>query len=89
MTPKELDAQNLIKIDEWVDIDSERWREVDGDPSLTKKIIRLGLEEPPFFIVDSLGRLWGKGTEPGRLYPFHTEYGKKLVGFRISKRAAN
>lgn len=89
MNPKELDAQNIIKIDEWVDIDSERWREVDDNPSFTKKIIRLGFEEPPFLFADTLGRLWGKSKETERYFPFHLEYGKKLIGFRISKKAAN
>lgn len=89
MNAKELDAQNIIKIDEWVDIDSERWREVDDDPSLTKRIIRLGFEKPPFLFLDSLGRLWGKSKETERYFPFHLEYGKKLIGFRIAKKAAN
>lgn len=89
MNSKELDAQNIIKIDEWVDIDSERWREVDDNPSFTKKIIRLGFEEPPFLFMDSLGRLWGKSKETERYFPFHLEYRKKLIGFRISKKASN
>lgn len=98
MTPKELDDQNTIKIDEWVDIDSERWREVDDNPSFTKRIIRIGFEggrilrgidEPPFLIADSLGRLWIKNRRTGSYSPFHLEYGRKLLGFRISAKAVN
>jgi hypothetical protein len=88
MTPQQLDAQSLIHIDEWVDLDSERWREVDDDPALTKKFLRILLQDPPALIADDLGRLWGKGKE-GRMYPYHLEYGRKLIGIRIAKKALN
>lgn len=87
-SPKELDAQSKIKLDGWVDLDSERWREVDDDPGLTKKFIRLGFKEPAFFFTDSDGRIWGKG-EDGLYYPYHLEYGKKKYGIRINAKAAN
>lgn len=87
-SPKELDAQAVIKVDAWVDLDSERWREIDDDPSLTKKWLRLLMKEPAYLFTDSDGRVWGKG-ENGVYYPYHTEHGKKLYGVRISKKAAN
>jgi hypothetical protein len=87
-SPMELDAQSSIQLDGWVDLDSERWREVDDDPGLTKKFIRLGFQEPAFFFTDSFGRIWGKG-ENGKYYPYHLSYGKKKYGIRIAKKAAN
>lgn len=87
-SPTELDAQSPIQVDGWVDLDSERWREVDDDPGLTKKFIRIGFAEPAFFFTDSLGRIWGKG-ENGIYYPYHLDYGKKKYGIRIAKKAAN
>lgn len=87
-SPRELDAQAVIKVDAWVDLDSERLREVDDDPALTKKWIRMLMKEPAYLFTDSDGRVWGKG-EDGIYYPYHVEYGKKLYGVRISKKAAN
>lgn len=88
LSPKELDAQSPVQIDEWVDLDSERWRDTDNDPTLTKDWLKKGLAEPPFMFLDSLGRVWGSGKN-GNFYPFHYEYGKKRIGIRIAKRAAN
>lgn len=87
-SPKELDAQCQVKLDGWVDLDSERWREVDDDPSLTKKWLKLLMKEPAYLFTDSNGRIWGKG-ENGIYYPYHLEYGKKKYGLRISTKAAN
>lgn len=87
-TPKELDAQSKIRIDRWIEVDSEEWRELDDDPAFTKKCIRLGFMEPAHFFVDTLGRIWGKG-EDGLYYPFYfTSFGKN-IGYRMSTRAAN
>jgi hypothetical protein len=86
--PKELDAQSQIVISKWVDLDSEEWRQLDDDPSFTKKIIRLGMQEPAYLATDLSGRIWGRG-ENGRYYPLHFENGKRLIGVRISKKAAN
>ena len=83
LSPQQLDSQSKINIHSWVDIDSERHKEIDDNLSFTKKIIRLD-----FLMIDSLGRLWGKNDD-GQHYPFHLEYGKKLIGLRISKRASN
>ena len=87
-SPKELDEQSLIQLDGWVDIDSERWREIDDDPALTKKWLKLGLQEPAYFFIDTDGRVWGRG-ENGYWYPYHIDYGKKKYGLRIAKKAAN
>jgi hypothetical protein len=83
LKPSELDKQSPVSLDGWVDIDSERFKEVDDNPSFTKKIIRLGIVNP-----DSLGRLWGKNKDDV-YYPLHLEYGKKKYGIRIAKKAAN
>lgn len=86
--PKELDAQSKIKVDRWIDVDSEEWRELDDDPALTKRMIKLGFQKPEYFFADTMGRIWGKG-EDGRYYPFHfTSYGKN-IGYRLPKKAAN
>lgn len=88
-SPQLLDAQCQIQLDGWVDLDSERWREVDNDPNITKKFLKtLMNENPPYLFTDALGRVWGKGSN-GVFYPFHIEYGKKKYGIRIPKRAAN
>ncbi len=87
--PKDLDAQSKIMIDEWIDVDSERCKEIDDDYLLTKKMVRLlYAKEPAYLFTDSLGRLFGKG-EDGFYYPFHTEYNGKLIGYKLSKMAAN
>ena len=86
--PKELDAQSKIKIDRWIDVDSEESRELDDDPALTKKLIRIGFQKPEYFFTDSLGRIFGKG-EYGLYYPFHFTHNGKCIGYRLSKRAAN
>lgn len=87
-SPRELDAQSKIKIDRWIDIDSEEWRELDDDPGLTKKFLKLGFKEPAYFFTDSDGRVWGKG-EDGRYYPFHFRKWAKNIGYRLPKKAAN
>ena len=89
LTPEELDKQSEVQLDGWVDLDSERWREVDDDPKLTKRWVRLGLMDPPFLFADSMGRLWGRGKDNNKWYPYHLEYGKKKYGIRISARATN
>jgi hypothetical protein len=87
--PKDLDAQSKIMIDEWIDVDSDEVRSMDDNYALTKKMIRmLHDKEPAYLFTDSLGRLFGKG-EDGFYYPFHFEYGKKLIGYRLSTKAAN
>jgi len=88
MSPVELDRQSSVKIDRWIEIDSEEWRNMDDNPDFTKKILKLGMKEPAFIFSDSRGRLWGKGKD-GSFYPFHFEYGSLRIGYRISRMAAN
>jgi hypothetical protein len=85
-SPKELDAQSKIRIDEWVDVESERCKEIDDDYALTKRIVKMLY--PEYLFTDTLGRLWGRG-EDNLFYPYHFTYGKKQIGFRLSNKAAN
>lgn len=87
-TPKELDAQSKIKVDRWIEVGSEEWKELDDNPSFTKKCIKLGFMEPAYFFADALGRIWGKG-EDGLYYPFHFKSFGAIIGYRMSTRAAN
>lgn len=83
LKPDELDAQSPVKIDRWVDLDSQEFKDLDHQyPQFTKDIIKMGICES-----DDLGRLWGKGEN--YYYPLHDEYAGKLVGYRVAKRAAN
>jgi hypothetical protein len=88
LTPKQLDKQSKVKIDRWIEVGSEEWRMMDDNTDFTNKCIRLGFQKPPFLFTDSMGRIWGKGSQEG-YYPFHFEYGKQLIGYRMSKKAAN
>jgi len=85
LSPTELDKQSLLKIDKWLDIDSEECKDKDPDYALTKDFMRI-LKDDLF--TDRDGRIWGLG-EDGRFYPFHFNLGKKLYGFRVAKKAAN
>jgi hypothetical protein len=87
-SPTQLDAQSKIKIDKWVDIFSDECKNMDDNYEFTRKCLKLGMQEPAFLATDFHGRLWGKGTD-GYFYPYHFEYGKKLIGYKISKKAAN
>ena len=87
-SPLELDAQSEVKLDGWLDLDSERWRDTDPDPGLTKKWLTMLMREPAYLFTDTFGRVWGKG-ENGKYYPYHYDYGKKKNGIRIAKKAAN
>jgi hypothetical protein len=86
-TPTQLDQQSKVKVDKWLDLDSEECKDKDPDMPFTKKCLRIGAEDK-FLLVDSLGRIWGKG-DGGRYYPFHFEYGKKIYGYRLATTAAN
>lgn len=87
MKPEELDKQSPIKIDRWLDLDSEECRDKDADISLTKKWFKIGVEEG-FLLTDALGRIWGRGDK-GYFFPYHFNVGKKLYGYRVSAVAAN
>ncbi len=88
MTPAELDKQSPVKIDRWVDIDSEEAKTLDEDRALTKKMVRIGFEDK-WMITDNLGRIWGFNAEKNLFFPFHFENGKELIGYRMAKVAAN
>lgn len=91
LTPKQLDAQCTVFISRWVDIDSDEIKRIDDDLEFTKRCLRMGLQEPPFFFLDSDGRVFGRDSkDPTKpYYPFHFEYKSQLIGVRVSKRAAN
>lgn len=89
-SPEALDAQSKVKINRWIEMGSEEWRMLDDTPDFTKKILRLGLHHPqPFLFTDTLGRIWGKGSDGKTYYPFHFEHGNQLIGYRISALGLN
>jgi hypothetical protein len=47
------------------------------------------MQQPAFMHCDSQGRIWGQGKEQGKYYPFHLEYGNKLIGLKLSTKASN
>jgi hypothetical protein len=87
-SPQELDQQAKIIVDEWLEVDSDLCRQMDDNYLLTKKIIQLGFQEPAYLFADSNGRLWGKGVDKC-WYPFHFIHNGKIIGYRLSKKAAN
>jgi len=87
LNPQELDSQSVIKIDRWIDIESEECKNLDENYSLSKKWMKM-LMESNYLKSDSLGRLWCH-SENGNFFPYHFEVGTKLYGFRLSKVAAN
>lgn len=89
MKPDELDKQCPIKIDGWIDIGSDKWKELDDTPDFTKMCLAIGLGDG-FFFLDSLGRVWGRPTEYASQYiPFHFEVGTLVYGYRLPQKAAN
>lgn len=87
MKAKDLDAQSVIYISKWVDVDSQECKMLDDNRPFTKKCIMV-LSETGNMITDELGRIWGKGTD-GSYYPLHLEVGTKLYGLKMPKKAAN
>ncbi len=88
LSPKQLDEQASVHIDEWLDFDSERCKELDDNRPFTKKCMKVGFEAG-MMVTDSLGRIWCKDSKTGQLHPFHFEYGKKRIGFKIATKASN
>ena len=86
-SPKALDAQSIIIIDEWVVLDSPKHKETDADYVSSKKMLETGSGNG-FLKIDSLGRIWVHGAHE-EMYPYHYEYGSKLYGLRIATAAAN
>ena len=55
LSPKQLDEQSSVQLDGWLEMDSEKWREADDNPNLTRKWLRMLLGNALF--VDKLGRV--------------------------------
>jgi hypothetical protein len=89
LKPKALDAQSEIKIDEWIDIESEKCKKLDDNMDLTKKILKMGFEGEPFLFLDDLGRIWGHDPVNNVYYPYHFNVGNKHYGYRMPRKAAN
>lgn len=87
ISPTVLDAQATIKVDRWLDLDSEECRAKDDDHALTKKWLKIGMDAK-FLFADPSGRIWGRG-ENNIYFPYHFNVGKTLYGYRISKSASN
>ena len=87
LSVQELDSQSPVKIDEWLDFDSEKCQDRDPDHSLTKTWMKIGFEDR-FLFIDFSGRIWLKGSRD-EYCPYHFNVGKKLYGFRIAKKALN
>lgn len=96
MTPQQLDAQSPVKVNRWIDIDSEESKQIDDNRQFTKHVLNMGLESlpdsPAFLYTDTDGRIWGfnpKNPEAPH-YPFHLETERgELVGLRMARKAAN
>jgi hypothetical protein len=88
LTPKFLDMQSDIFIDRWLDADSEEFKKIDDNPEATKLFLRVGFQEPSYFFVDSLSRVWGK-CKNGSYAPFHMSYNGTNIGIKIAKKASN
>lgn len=86
-SPKELDAQSSVHIDEWVDVGSDKFREIVGDLGVFKYFIRWGFHDPPFLFTDSMGRVWGHFNN--RWFPFHDVVRGRAYGYRYATKAAN
>ncbi len=84
-SPKSLDTQSKIKIDRWVEIDSEECSNLDPDVKLARGWVKKFLGD--FLFTDNDGRIWGESDNG--YYPLHFEVGTRLYGYRISKKAAN
>lgn len=87
LSPKALDAQSIVSIDEWVVLDSSKHKETDADYVSSKNMLVTGSGNG-FLKIDSLGRIWVHGVNE-EMYPYHYEYGNKLIGLRIASAAAN
>jgi hypothetical protein len=87
ISPKALDAQSIVTIDEWVVLDSQKHKETDADYVSSKNMLLTGSGNG-FLKIDSQGRIWVHGADE-EMYPYHYEYGSKLYGLRIATAAAN
>lgn len=61
LSVQQLDAQSPVKIDKWLDVESEECRDKDSDHALTKKWIKMLMSgDDPQLFTDNFGRIWGK-----------------------------
>ncbi len=88
LSAKQLDLQSKVIINEWLDFDSDKCKQLDDNRDFTKKCLKYGFEDGYMF-TDEMGRVWGENKQTGEFYPFHFNIGKKLYGYRLSKKAAN
>lgn len=88
LTSSALLAQTHVRIDRWVDINSEECADLDPDMELTHRILKIGVEAGVMG-VDGQGRIWGRGPNAEKYYPLHFEWGKKLIGYRFASTADN
>lgn len=88
MSPQEFDEQSVIPIDRWIELDGDECRKLDDNLKLTKQYIKVGLEAK-VISYDSLGRIWLWSEKNKIYYPMHFEYKKLLIGYKVSKKAAN
>jgi hypothetical protein len=88
LKPEQLDTQSPVKIDEWLDIDTDKCKGVDDNRPLTKKWLNMLLEDNTLQL-DSLGRVWDRSEDTGKWYPYHLESQGKLYGIKVMKKAAN
>jgi hypothetical protein len=87
LTAHQLDLQCPLVMSDWIDIYSERAKELDDDHQLTLKWLKIGVDAG-FMFVDNQGRIFGR-SEGNKWYPYHFEaYGKKY-GYKVSSLAAN
>jgi hypothetical protein len=87
LTPQQLDKQNSVLIDSWIDINCARAQEWDNDHDLSIKWMKMAAEAQ-MLRIDTQGRLWGESGD-GKWFPYHFEHGNKLVGYKLSSLAAN
>lgn len=88
MTPAELDQQSPVKIDHWIDWNSEESKTLDNARAATKQMIRAGFLKG-MMIFDTNGRIWGLNDLDNKFYPLHFKNGDRLIGYRMSEKAAN
>lgn len=87
LSPKELDAQSVVVIEKWLDVNSEECKEKDPEYKISKYLLNRGIQEG-FLKVDNQGRIWVHGLHE-EFFPYHFELGDKLYGLRIAAAAAN
>jgi hypothetical protein len=87
ISPKALDAQSIVTIDEWIILGSQKHKDTDADYVISEGLLQISSSNG-FLKIDSFGRLWAQGIDE-EMYPYHYEHGSKLYGLRIVSAAAN